>query len=71
MEYHVFKQVIQTVLTAILILLGAMVFAEIIPAVIGNKTARQAGMSSFLTSQCSASRMTLNQLKFSKEDSGA
>ncbi|KAJ0318088.1 hypothetical protein COL5a_010835 [Colletotrichum fioriniae] len=42
MEYHVFKQVIQTVLTAILILLGAMVFAEIIPAVIGNKTARQA-----------------------------
>ncbi|KAJ3949600.1 uncharacterized protein N0V96_000723 [Colletotrichum fioriniae] len=42
MEYHVFKQVIQTVLTAILILLGAMVFAEIMPAVIGNKTARQA-----------------------------
>ncbi|KAI3534127.1 hypothetical protein CABS02_13325 [Colletotrichum abscissum] len=42
MEYHVFKQVIQTVLIAILIPFGAMVILEIIPTVIGNKTARQA-----------------------------
>ncbi|KXH29604.1 hypothetical protein CSIM01_06337 [Colletotrichum simmondsii] len=42
MEYHVFKQVIQTVLIAILIPFGAMIILEIIPIVIGNKTARQA-----------------------------
>ncbi|KAK7460192.1 hypothetical protein Landi51_00440 [Colletotrichum acutatum] len=42
MEYHVFKQVIQTVLIAIFVLLGVMVLVEKIPASIGNNTARQA-----------------------------
>ncbi|KXH43471.1 hypothetical protein CNYM01_12923 [Colletotrichum nymphaeae SA-01] len=42
MEYHVFKQVIQTVLIAILVPFGAMIILEIIPTVVGNKTARQA-----------------------------
>ncbi|KAF4784387.1 hypothetical protein HER10_EVM0007795 [Colletotrichum scovillei] len=42
MEYHVFKQVIQTVLIAILIPFGAMIILEIIPTIIGNKAARQA-----------------------------